>query len=357
MFQLAVGSSSPDEGNYSDDDSRIERVVKKAILEGGKIVYMKGDKIRVNRGDLTGVRGTVIEIEGDLVTFKPVGLEGFDQALQLDLNLVSKYFEPSDLVRVTEGKYKGETGQVIDIDGPKVSLKLDQSQLELRILANHLKLKSDTDQFGGAGALGGGSRHGFKAGDLVLYNGNKNAGLVLQVQEDYLKMINEQSKIVNVKIVDLGKKVPLPPRNGTLHGRDKNNHILSLESVVKVADGPYKGMNGTIKHGYKHYVFLWNKEFVQSNGIFVQNSRNVAILGAEFMKESQGNAVASQNRLVRDPLVGKLVVIISGKYKGHRGRVDHADDKQAKVELSTQCKKIPIDKNFIKLVEQPGEGS
>jgi len=36
-----------------------------------------------------------------------------------------------------------------------------------------------------------GKNHGFKAGDLVNYNGNKNAGLVLQVQEDYLKMINE----------------------------------------------------------------------------------------------------------------------------------------------------------------------
>ena len=36
-----------------------------------------------------------------------------------------------------------------------------------------------------------GKNHGFKAGDLVAYNGGKNAGYVLQVQEDYLKMINE----------------------------------------------------------------------------------------------------------------------------------------------------------------------
>lgn len=39
------------------------------------------------------------------------------------------------------------------------------------------------------------SKHGFTAGDLVNYNGNKNAGLVLQVNEDYLKVINEQGKI------------------------------------------------------------------------------------------------------------------------------------------------------------------
>ena len=49
------------------------------------------------------------------------------------------------MVRITEGKYRGETGQVMDVDGSKVSMVLDQSQLEIRILANHLKLKSDTD--------------------------------------------------------------------------------------------------------------------------------------------------------------------------------------------------------------------
>ena len=42
-----------------------------------------------------------------------------------------------------------------------------------------------------------------------------------------------------------------------------------MDQVVKVVEGPQKGLNGTIKHGYRHYIFLWNKEFVQSNGIFV----------------------------------------------------------------------------------------
>lgn len=73
------------------------------------------------------------------------------------------------------------------------------------------------------------------------------------------------------------------------------------------------------------------------------------------MKESQGTAVANQNRLVRDPDVGKLVVIIRGQFKGHCGRVTYADDRSAKVELSSQCKIIPIDRKYIKLAEQPGE--
>lgn len=59
--------------------------------------------------------------------------------------MVSKYFEPGDMVRIIEAKYKGETGQVIDVEGSKVSVVLDVSQQEIKIYANYLKLKSETD--------------------------------------------------------------------------------------------------------------------------------------------------------------------------------------------------------------------
>lgn len=98
--------------------------------------------------------------------------------------MLTKYFEPGDLVRVTEGKYKGDTGQVIDIDNKttKVAVVLDQSQQEIPIFANQLKLKSDTDQPMSANVMAvAGKNHGFAAGDLVNYNGNKNAGYILQV--------------------------------------------------------------------------------------------------------------------------------------------------------------------------------
>ena len=85
------------------------------------------------------------DLEGGLVTFTPTGYPELTKPLQIDIGMVSKYFEPGDLVRVTEAKYKGETGQVIDVEGGKVSMILDQSQQEIKIHANFLKLKSDTD--------------------------------------------------------------------------------------------------------------------------------------------------------------------------------------------------------------------
>jgi len=286
------------------------------------------------------------------VTFTPTGIPELTKPLQIDISMVSKYFEPGDFVRVTEAKYKGETGTVIDVDGPKVSMILDQSQQEIKIHANFLKLKSDTDAHQASTLFGYSSvKHNLNAMDLVQYNGNKNAGLVLQVNEDFIKLINEQGKIENVKIADLGKKLPAPSRGGTLGGRDSQGNALGLDQMVKVVNGSHKGKIGPIRHGFKNYLFLWHKDFALSNGIFVENCRNVVILGAEFMKGVQGQAVATQNRLIKDPLFGKMVVVKEGKFKGHRGTVTQCDDKQAMVELTSQCKKLPFDKSLLMLIE------
>ena len=101
-------------------------------------MYTKGDKIKVTKGDMNGVKGTVISIEeGGTVNFKPINISSQFQMLSVDISILTKYFEPGDLVRVTEGKYRGDTGQVLYIEENKrVSVVLDQTQQEIKILAN-----------------------------------------------------------------------------------------------------------------------------------------------------------------------------------------------------------------------------
>lgn len=77
--------------------------------------------------------------------------------------------------------------------------------------------------------------------------------------------------------------------NNKALGRDSKGNSLAVNHMVRCINGECKGMTGPIRHIYKNYLFLWNKEFVQSNGIFVEISRNVEILGSEFLKgSSQG---------------------------------------------------------------------
>lgn len=70
MSNGVVENDEDDDG----EDAKVELVIKKTLMQGGQTVYMKGDKISVNKGECTGMRGTVIEIEGGMVTFKPIDI-------------------------------------------------------------------------------------------------------------------------------------------------------------------------------------------------------------------------------------------------------------------------------------------
>ncbi len=65
---------------------------------------------------------------------------------------------------------------------------------------------------------------------------------------------------------------------------DSQRNTIYTDNVVKIIAGKYKGRKGVIKYIYRTTLFLWDREFYQSNGLFVENSRNVLILGDEHMK-------------------------------------------------------------------------
>ncbi len=122
------------------------------------------------------------------------------------------------MIRVVEGKYKGDTGKVIGVDEKAASVILDVSQQEIKIRPDFLKLKNDSDMnlVAALTVKKSGMNGGFQANDLVNFNGGKQLGLVLQVHEDYLKIIDQQGKLVNVKTTDIGKKIPALKSGGII---------------------------------------------------------------------------------------------------------------------------------------------
>jgi transcription elongation factor SPT5 len=88
---------------------------KRTLLQGGSSEINKGDKVRVISGDLQSISGTVITIEDGFILMKP-NIEGIDENIKINSEHVSKYFEPGDKVKVIDGKYKGETGIVVELE-------------------------------------------------------------------------------------------------------------------------------------------------------------------------------------------------------------------------------------------------
>ena len=50
---------------FSDDEIKAEDLIEKTFLESNPVDIAKGDKIKVIKGDLTGISGIVITIEGN----------------------------------------------------------------------------------------------------------------------------------------------------------------------------------------------------------------------------------------------------------------------------------------------------
>ena len=194
-----------------DEAITAEELIKKTfVMPGSQTEICKGDKIRVIKGDLTGINGQVLSVESDtgFIIFKP-NFEGLDQDLRIEASNVVKYFEAGDHVRVIDGKYRAEVGIVVSSETNDKGIAfsnivLAQSNKEIKIFSNNLKLKTEIEQ-GGTGPGGNSALFidktkapPYRAGDLISYENNKYVGVVLQVDfhggggSDSVRVINEE---------------------------------------------------------------------------------------------------------------------------------------------------------------------
>lgn len=157
-------------------------------------------------------------------------------------------------------------------------------------------------------------------------------------------MINDSGSTQKIKSTDINKKFDLREMRAKVSAIDSQRNAIYIDNVVKIVGGTYKGRRGVVKYIHRDVVFLWDRSFHQTSGIFVEKTRNVAALGGEHMKTG-GVAVASMNKRTREPLLNKDVLITGGPWKGHRGKVCQIDDRQAIVEISSVCKKIAIERS------------
>jgi transcription elongation factor SPT5 len=135
-----------------DEAITAEELIKKTfVMPGSQTEICKGDKIRVIKGDLTGINGQVLSVESDtgFIIFKP-NFEGLDQDLRIEASNVVKYFEAGDHVRVIDGKYRAEVGIVVSSETNDKGIAfsnivLAQSNKEIKIFSNNLKLKTEIE--------------------------------------------------------------------------------------------------------------------------------------------------------------------------------------------------------------------
>jgi transcription elongation factor len=106
---------------------------------------------------------------------------------------------------------------------------------------------------------------------------------------DMLRVVSDSGEIMRVRITEVDKKYAFDKKAFT---RDRVGNIISIDDVVRCnsENSIYRFKKGIVKNICKTCIFLWDpKDFAQSNGIFVENPRNVTILGNEFLKGVESN--------------------------------------------------------------------
>eukprot|EP01105_Mastigella_eilhardi_P026349 TRINITY_DN7567_c0_g1_i1.p1 TRINITY_DN7567_c0_g1~~TRINITY_DN7567_c0_g1_i1.p1 ORF type:complete len:1185 (-),score=297.14 TRINITY_DN7567_c0_g1_i1:62-3595(-) len=329
-------------------------------------LFVKGDLVQVVDGDLKHLMGVVDSVDGTNVNIMPQH-EDLHDLLTLPAVQLQKYFRAGDHVKVISGRFDGETGLVVQAEGTTAVILSDVSQKEVSVLTQDLQ---ECTEVGAARAELG----SFRLGDLVQLSATpQTVGVIVKIERASFKVLDNTGKLLSVPLQQMGPKRNNPHTEMTL---DCNQKPLSVGELVSVIDGPNKGRQGTIRHIFRYFVFIYSRDYSDNGGIYVSRAHNVTLLGGSnpFLHQTgrgggpggrgttwagrswRGSAPGGnfrgggRGRGARRDLsdIGKTVIIRGGCWKGYVGIVKDVTDATARVELQAKGKQVTVPRELIK---------
>ncbi|EGI69080.1 Transcription elongation factor SPT5 [Acromyrmex echinatior] len=331
--------------------------------------FNNGDNVIICEGELTNLQGKIVSINGNTIMVMPKHKE-LNEVLELHASELRKYFTQGDHVKITAGRYEGDTGLIVRVEQNRIVLFSDLTMHELEVLPRDLQLCSDM-------ATGVDSLGKFQWGDLVQLDA-QTVGIIVRLEHENFHVLSIHGKVIEVRPQAVTKRresrntIALDFRQSTIRKKD----------IVKVVDGPHTGRGGEIKHLYRSFAFLHSKMFVDNGGIFVCKTRHLQLSGgnkttsinsmspvAGFMSpriaspmhpsgggfgrgggggRGRGRGGGGGARRDRE-LIGTTIKITGGPYKGNVGIVKDATETTARVERHSTCQTI---RGFVVLKSQ-----
>mmetsp|Transcript_28879 Transcript_28879/g.43413 ORF Transcript_28879/g.43413 Transcript_28879/m.43413 type:complete len:864 (-) Transcript_28879:999-3590(-) len=316
---------------------------------GGLII---GDTVEVVEGDLVGLRGKLLSVDGTTVKVQPLDatdLGGMNE-VEFLTNQVRKYIAVGAHVKVTDGRYANETGIVVaveELEGDTDCIAVvmtDMTHKEVSVRTSQLQESAEV-------ASGQDKLAGYELHDLVVLSGGGSAnevGVIVRVGREEFTVINNHGIVREVRPEELrGKRNASSQRAVAL---DVQGNQIRCGDLVSIAEGPHKGKTATIKRMSRAQLFLYSQTRTEHAGIFVVRSRSCVLSGsrsrpaaaADSRQQQGGPGGGPRGRRGDDGLIGKTVKISSGKWKGYLGGVSDATATHVQVELHSRMKKVMV---------------
>jgi transcription elongation factor SPT5 len=368
----AKGDNEYDEDYGSDDEeaalrnasdaATLTEMVAQATKAAGvgaapAVSFGKGDKAKAIRGDMTGSIGKVVAVDPleKIVTLEMDNIIGQEivagKHLQFLADDLVKYILQGAHVKVAEGIYAGETGNVVMVNEAEnvalVVTDLAPRQIEVRLQ----DLQESTEIAQGLNQLGG-----FMLYDLVGIEAAV-AGVVVAVGREELTVLDNYGSTRAMKPAqcrgNLNRKLT--------QAFDSDQGVVKENSRVAVLVGPHKSQENIVKRIHKGSLFLYAKDRSENAGIVVERARDCRVVGKTMSglvhstnhmgkldgSKKPGVKAGGRGAMFGDRLLGKTVRIKRGKRKGMLGIVVDATESHVKVELHAQHKVETMQKNMV----------
>ena len=349
--------------------------------------FMPGDQVIVVEGDLRNLEGVIERIAPDgRIVVKPSHKE-LNELLTFKPEQLRKYFKTGSTVRVLHGKHEGVMGMVVKVEGDIAHIFSTVSNEEFQVFMHDLADGDEATQR--IDTLGEYTLH-----DLVMLDGAE-VGCIVRVEKDIAFVMTnagtpDRPEVRPLKLQDLKKKM----FSKNISAQDVNMDTIDPGSMVRIIDGVYKDVTGTVEHIYKGTLWVRARHVKEHGGIVCIRSRNCAVhggrgavgggLAAQMMAssglvpKSPGHALlqSSYSTGIRaelmsprhldkvappqrgsfggprgarrdDSLIGQIKKIRTGAYKGYVGRIVDATDTTVRVELQAMARTVTVNREYL----------
>lgn len=304
--------------------------------------FVKGEIVHAISGDLKVVKGRVESVEGNYVYVMPIH-EDLKEILQFQPKDLERYFSIGDHVRVSSGKYEGDTGVITAFEGKDRNVAIvfsDITQSDIRVLTQTLRITKDTSK--GLAELGE-----FQLHDIVRLSA-RLIGMIVKMTKTSLCVLDTSGSLQTIPTSNAPKKADLESRR---HFYDMNEHPLALGDLVVIDKGRYAGKQGKVIFVYNQLMFIMSNNIEENGGVAVEQVRNVKAAQYTVPYTMKRTTNASQKTQPR-AFIRKDVVVVKGPYKGLRGMVRNATSKNVSLFIPAKQKTVQVPFEFIKTPDQ-----
>eukprot|EP00522_Entomoneis_paludosa_P007915 CAMPEP_0172446792 /NCGR_PEP_ID=MMETSP1065-20121228/6298_1 /TAXON_ID=265537 /ORGANISM="Amphiprora paludosa, Strain CCMP125" /LENGTH=1109 /DNA_ID=CAMNT_0013197981 /DNA_START=226 /DNA_END=3555 /DNA_ORIENTATION=- len=370
-FQRRKGASNRDEdeddedgdenegsklaGSLLDELAELQKKTgfdKSQKASGGLLI---GDTVEVIEGDLIGVQGKIVSLDGSTVKVQPNDPNVTDE-IEFLASQVRKYIAMGSHVKVTDGRYANETGTVVAVeqmDGAQdftAVVLTDITNKEITVRISQLRESAET-------TTGQDKLQGYELYDLVVLSGGGSAnevGVIVRVGREDFTVINNHGIAREARPEELrGKRNAMSQRAVAL---DVQGNQLRSGDTVNVVEGRHKGKAATVKRMNRSQLFLHSQTRSEHAGVFVVKSRSCVLAGSRsqsrpgagdggatpWTPQSHQTGRPGAGRKRDDGLIGKTVRIQAGNWKGFIGTVSDTTGTHVEVELHARLKKVTV---------------